>query len=255
MVKGGFGIRRFFAERRNEGLLNTLMDLILEVQEYAVAYGQMAFEFGRKLRGYLLAHGDEWYHHDNHTMTLPSPNPAAALLAMGPRGRRRAAPVANRLVSSRMPELEETDVQKQQLDESQLPQDQQHHQLEDKENTDPLEPAFLRDEDYPPGWLVFDPVLGVVTKTEADNYRRKQNQEHWLPGRPAKPSSSPRQQPQPRAQSPNLREANKKEMQPKSPSQQYNSKNTNTPTRPLRTNNGMSSASAMHTPQTIAANG
>mmetsp|Transcript_43112 Transcript_43112/g.104333 ORF Transcript_43112/g.104333 Transcript_43112/m.104333 type:complete len:294 (+) Transcript_43112:143-1024(+) len=33
-----------------------------------------------------------------------------------------------------------------------------------------LEPAFLNPEDYPPGWLVFHPELGVVSKEEADAY-------------------------------------------------------------------------------------
>jgi hypothetical protein len=234
--------------------------MILEVQEYAIAYGQMALEFCRKLRCYMLANGDDWYHHD---ISMTSSSPLAALHATGPRGRRRAAPVASRLVSNRMPELEETDVNQQlmqqQLDESQHQAEyQQQLDLLNKENTDPLEPAFLRDEDYPPGWLVFDPVLGVVSKTEADNYRRKQNQEQRSPSRPAKPSSSsPRAHPQPLAKSPNLREGNRKGMtqQQKSPPQQQYKTNTNTPTRPLRTNNAMQSASAMHTPQTIAANG
>lgn len=34
-----------------------------------------------------------------------------------------------------------------------------------------LEPAFLDAKDYPPGWLVFHPVLGVVSKTEADAFK------------------------------------------------------------------------------------
>jgi hypothetical protein len=38
---------------------------------------------------------------------------------------------------------------------------------------DELEPAFLRDEDYPPGWMVYHPILGVVLKTEADKYQEK----------------------------------------------------------------------------------
>lgn len=40
-------------------------------------------------------------------------------------------------------------------------------------NTAPLEPAFLRESDYPPGWLVYHRVLGVVTKSEADDYNEK----------------------------------------------------------------------------------
>lgn len=39
-------------------------------------------------------------------------------------------------------------------------------------NRDNIEPAFLKDEDYPPGWLVYHPVLGVVPKTEADQYMK-----------------------------------------------------------------------------------
>jgi hypothetical protein len=33
-----------------------------------------------------------------------------------------------------------------------------------------IEPAFLNDRDYPPGWMVYHRVLGVVPKTEADRY-------------------------------------------------------------------------------------
>jgi hypothetical protein len=33
-----------------------------------------------------------------------------------------------------------------------------------------IEPAFLSEKDYPPGWLVYHPVLGVVAKEEADQY-------------------------------------------------------------------------------------
>jgi hypothetical protein len=33
-----------------------------------------------------------------------------------------------------------------------------------------LEPAFLNEQDYPPGWLVYHPVLGVVPKEQADQY-------------------------------------------------------------------------------------
>lgn len=40
-----------------------------------------------------------------------------------------------------------------------------------------LEPAFLRESDYPPGWMVYHPVLRVVTKTEAEQYDRKQETE------------------------------------------------------------------------------
>jgi hypothetical protein len=38
-----------------------------------------------------------------------------------------------------------------------------------------IEPAFLDDRDYPPGWMVYHRVLGVVPKTEADRYDREPN--------------------------------------------------------------------------------
>mmetsp|Transcript_30276 Transcript_30276/g.69801 ORF Transcript_30276/g.69801 Transcript_30276/m.69801 type:complete len:95 (-) Transcript_30276:149-433(-) len=41
-----------------------------------------------------------------------------------------------------------------------------------KQQQDDLEPAFLNEKDYPPGWLVFHPVLGVVAKTDLDAYKK-----------------------------------------------------------------------------------
>jgi hypothetical protein len=41
-------------------------------------------------------------------------------------------------------------------------------------NEEDLEPAFLREEDYPPEWMVYDSELGVILKTEADKHRSKQ---------------------------------------------------------------------------------
>jgi hypothetical protein len=47
-----------------------------------------------------------------------------------------------------------------------------------------IEPAFLNEEDYPPGWLVYHVQLGVVPKEEADAYdamiRRKLQEEQKL---------------------------------------------------------------------------
>ena len=39
-----------------------------------------------------------------------------------------------------------------------------------------IEPAFLKESDYPPDWMVYHTVLGVVTKTEADRYDREQRE-------------------------------------------------------------------------------
>jgi hypothetical protein len=40
-----------------------------------------------------------------------------------------------------------------------------------------LEPAFLREEDYPPGWMVYDQEVGVILKTEADKLKEKRQQQ------------------------------------------------------------------------------
>jgi hypothetical protein len=42
-------------------------------------------------------------------------------------------------------------------------------------NNKEIEPAFLNEQDYPPGWLIYHPVLGVVAKEEADQYDREQH--------------------------------------------------------------------------------
>lgn len=39
----------------------------------------------------------------------------------------------------------------------------------------PLEPAFLNKQDYPQGWLVFHPVLGISSVQEADQYEEEQS--------------------------------------------------------------------------------
>lgn len=38
---------------------------------------------------------------------------------------------------------------------------------------EPLEPAFLNEDDYPPNWLVFHPTLGVCSKDESDQYDKQ----------------------------------------------------------------------------------
>ena len=38
------------------------------------------------------------------------------------------------------------------------------------ETMKPLQPAFLKKENYPPGWLVYHPVLGISSVKEADDY-------------------------------------------------------------------------------------
>jgi hypothetical protein len=42
-------------------------------------------------------------------------------------------------------------------------------------NMNELEPAFLNEKDYPKGWMVYHPILGVVPKTVADRYDREKS--------------------------------------------------------------------------------
>ena len=56
-----------------------------------------------------------------------------------------------------------------------LPQQQQQQ---------PLEPAFLSDHEYPPGWMVYHPALGVVSKERADEYEQAQQRQELQPASP-----------------------------------------------------------------------
>lgn len=43
---------------------------------------------------------------------------------------------------------------------------------------DEIEPAFLDERDYPKGWLLYHPTLGVISKEEADQYNHRQVLSH-----------------------------------------------------------------------------
>ena len=242
----------------------------------------MLMEVFRNLRCHLLANGDEWLHDLNmpaSPLSTVNDNDDSFLNAMtGPRGGRSrrnmgGAPggVASRMATGRMPELEETDIHKQQQQQQQEEGEErasQDYYYVDKENTDPLEPAFLRDDDYPPGWLVFDPILGVVSKAEADKDKREQRIKRELQQQTQKKAQqslaasqtkSPmrqqsQQQQQQQQQQPNLHPKQHSISQQQPTAKPSTSTAT---TRPLRTNNVMPNASpAMHFSQnSIAANG
>lgn len=48
-------------------------------------------------------------------------------------------------------------------------------------NKNGIEPAFLHEKDYPPGWLVYHPRLGVVPKDEAERYDRENATDAFQP--------------------------------------------------------------------------
>lgn len=231
----GFG--RLLQARRERGTANLLMDWYLELQDYVIGYVQMSVEMLRSLRSFSL---EDCVPYDLNAATASS---SSSLQSNGPRGRRRnMAAQASRMTTSRMPELEETDINKLQADQAtSTPQSL---------SIRPLEPSFLKDEDYPPGWLVFDPVLGVVSKVEADKFKQEYEQKRAMelkqsPQRQKQSSSPRRQTPQ----------SVQRKQQASPPHFKSNSNIKSTPSRPLRSANVMPNASTMHTPQTIAANG
>jgi len=265
------------------------MDWWCELHDYVTAYCQMMVECLRNLRVHMLAHGDDWFY-DFTSLPPHSAHQTAGAMPSTARGRRRnmVASVTSRMGvaigEGSMPELEETDSYKKQRqqNEAHMIVDGELQWTWDKENIAPMEPAFLRDEDYPPGWLVFDPVLGVVSKTEADRYKLEQkrkkaerlqkqqqgelqkfqkHQEEVDTEPPQLPQKQQQEQPAIHTKSPVRQLPQPSVEQKKQPSTpQHSQKNSgnsknNASSRPLRNNNVMPNTSAMHTPHTIAANG
>lgn len=199
-----------------------------------MAYSQMAAELFRNLQSLTF---EEWLPYDFNAVSTQG---AVSLQTNSARGRRRnTAAQSSRMPTSRMPELEETDVNRLEVD-----RDQSRNR---SKNIAPIEPAFLRDEDYPPGWLVFDPDLGVVSKVDADKHKQEHEQ---------KQTAEPNQQPQhtinaatPPRQGPQGTPRNQSSSSHFKPSPSK----TPTPARSLRAT--MPSTSPMHSPPTIAANG
>ena len=249
-MKDGFG--RLLAALRERGLLNMLVDFCYEAVAYIRSYMQMVMEVVRNLRHHLLANGDDWFFTEP---ALPASPVSASGSPKNDRGRRRAvmAPVTSRMSAGKIPALEELDEtkQKQELLEEHKQQAKAGAQEGNKENTRPLEPAFLRDEDYPPGWLVFDPHLGIISKVEADQYKQEQAK---------KRAELMRQQQQQQQHNTNegKQQQQQQQMQPQQRgNEEWEAKSNNSRQNgPLRqSGNTRTNASTIHTPHTIAANG
>lgn len=231
--KDGFG--RVLAARRERGLLNATMDCLLEIQDYVVSYVQMAVELCRNLRLHYLGNLlEDWFASDMNIHATQNSS------VHTPRGRRRstAAPVASRMETGRMPELEETDADK----------------LKAASGiatiiNGPLEPTFLKDEDYPPQWLVFDPVLGVVSKVEADKHREEERKKQHADQEPQRQSAQSAKPVSPRRLPPQIEQ--RKQQSP------ANYQSNSNPPCPIRNQPNVipNASAAMMAPQTIAANG
>lgn len=268
----GFG--RLLEARRERGLTNAIMDMILEAHDYIVGFSQMMMEIFRNLRSHLVSNNDDWLH---DVAMPPNENGYRTNGLRGRRGRHgiMGAPVASRIANIQMPELEETDSRKrqQQVEEEDVlgllgpsSSSAKHDDSVDKENRLPLEPAFLNDVDYPPGWLVFDPVLGVISKAEADKYKReltvKREQQQQQQNRKTQSSTMPAKFPM--RQQPQHQPLQQQQQQQQQGLKQHATmtqpaakpSNPTAATRPLRPSTVMPNASAMHfSPNSIAANG
>mmetsp|Transcript_4833 Transcript_4833/g.12304 ORF Transcript_4833/g.12304 Transcript_4833/m.12304 type:complete len:499 (+) Transcript_4833:120-1616(+) len=56
-----------------------------------------------------------------------------------------------------------------------------------------LEPTFLDEKKYPPGWLLYHPVLGVVSKEEADKYDSQTRNDRNFSEQPSPPERQDKQ--------------------------------------------------------------
>lgn len=139
-------LANFFYYAREEGWQQAMLECILGIKEIASAYHQMARELIRSIRQYR---------------TSLSSNTTQAQRAIGGAPPPLVTvPLVESDTTKSRPENSSSDTKKYTLPKSQF-------SLESR-----IEPAFLDEKDYPPGWLVYHPRLGVVPKDEADKFDR-----------------------------------------------------------------------------------
>lgn len=157
-------------------------EIALEIWDYSRTYFQIGIEMLRNMRLLLTSSTGVYAEDDAGGLTL-----AARSTKNGRNKRRRRF---NEPSCSSMPELEEAPIDDANGGEikaeyaSEPIKSLQTKPIENEKEKalpaprpkkrDEIEPAFLKEEDYPPGWLVYHPVLGVVPKTEADRYREEE---------------------------------------------------------------------------------
>ena len=166
---------------RNDGVAATATDMVFALVDTLRAYLQLAMELVRSLRhqaplNYFLdgvfgngAFDEEYYEQ------YPAANPGGGFFssaaALGP-----PPPLVIVGPNGQIEEEEESSNN----NDHRSPSPASSFTSQSTTTTRGIEPAFLNEEDYPPGWLVYHAELGVVPKEEADNYdamlRRKQEE-------------------------------------------------------------------------------
>jgi hypothetical protein len=182
-----------------QGIWNTLIDVVFGAMDTIRAYYQISLELLRSLRLLLGLEDDTVGGVRRGLRSHSGSEPPPLLLSdeqqeeednqttTARRKRLAARPNQNK---TRLPELESssfaTDNGSQTPRNGKVSSLQQHKSYSQPAspqmrqsrqqqllNRDDIEPAFLNDEDYPPGWLVYHSVLGVVPKEEADQHDRE----------------------------------------------------------------------------------
>lgn len=180
---------------REEGVIQTCIDLLFRLGDTIRAQIQLALELGRNVRFYLSydraggGHGRPGMAPRNGNNFLNRIGGGIGMGGGGPFGRDYDAddlfygPPPPLMIVETTPngtvkwQLDESNEDEDEVDgggRTSRPPSQASSSSSASISSTELEPAFLNDEDYPPGWLLYHPILGVVSKEVADAYDRQQ---------------------------------------------------------------------------------
>ena len=151
----------------NDGIMQTLFNLALNIANIMRGYYHMSKEIIRRLSQYRFFPFMNENHDSNYASYSSSPRDDTTNVSDSSHGPLpRLVKVRNGIVCE-----EEEDVTASQTADSGAAESR-----DSKSKMVPLEPAFLKKEDYPPGWLIFHPILGISSVQEVDQYEKEQLQ-------------------------------------------------------------------------------
>ena len=172
----------FFHNAMEDGLQQTLLECMLGLRDVTRAYYQMACELIRSLRQSHphppLPRGGDLMR-SQRSLSGSSPPPLVVLPPEEGEEEPQQETHRNNRASPRFPKQTTPHESSCVLEPSRSPSlstSSSASSIPHAPSQDEIEPAFLDEKDYPPGWLVYHPLLGVVTKEEADNHDRENPQ-------------------------------------------------------------------------------
>lgn len=161
-------IMDFYSNLVENGIQETMTDSLLSLCDLARAYYQIACEVIRNLCSSAGAHGpvpsipciNTTLKTRTSSMSTPPP------LVMIPLHSQSVEPGQRQEIDANEDDTSAAGMQP-------LPSPTWRATIiqHDRSSTE-IEPAFLNDTDYPEGWLVYHPKLGVIPKEEADRFDR-----------------------------------------------------------------------------------